>query len=150
MTYGPHGGGRKNAWEGDALRNVVAPIAVAGLMAVLVLGFVPGAPAHAKLTKAEPSPGSTVRTPPQVVRLWFALGGEELDPKRSTVSVWDSKGRRVDDGKGGADLNDLDRLTMIARLRPIGPSTYTVKWKAISTPDDSTAQGTFRFTVAPR
>lgn len=132
------------------MRNAVARIAIAGVMAALVLGLVPAAPAHARLTKAEPSPGSTVRLPPRVVRLWFALGGEELDPKRSTVGVWDNKGRRVDDGTGGADLNDLDRLTMIARLRPIGPGPYTVKWKSVSTPDRSAAQGTFRFSVARR
>lgn len=132
------------------MRDVVRLFVTGYLAATLVFGMPTALRAHAKLTKAEPAPGSTVRTPPRVVRLWFVLGGEELDPKRSAVSIWDSRGKRVDDGKGGVDLDDLDRLTMIARLGPIGPGTYTVRWKAVSTPDGSVAQGTFRFTVAPR
>lgn len=132
------------------MRNSVRLIVAGCVIAALVLGITPAAPTHAKLTKATPAPGSTVRTPPKVVRLLFALGGEELDPKRSTVSVWDKQGRRVDNGKGGVDLDDLDRVSMIAGLRTVGPGTYTVKWKAVSTPDGSTAQGTFHFTVATR
>lgn len=124
------------------------------LRSALVLGVIliqaAGVLAHARLRRAEPSPGSVVETPPAVVRLWFALApNEELDPQRSTVSVWDRRGRRVDDGKGGVDLNDLDRRTMIARLRPIGPGTYTVRWKAVTVPDRGVSQGSFRFTVAP-
>jgi len=132
------------------VRDFVRLIVSGCVAGALALGISSAAPAHAKLTKADPAPGSTVRTPPRVMRLWFALGREELDPKRSTVSVWDSKGRRVDDGKGGVDLDDLDRVTMIARLRTLGPGTYAVKWRAVSTPDGNIAQGTFRFTVAPR
>ncbi len=116
-----------------------------GLMAA-VLGSVPDAAAHAKLVRAEPAPGSTVKTPPRVVRVVF---DDELDPKTSTLAVTDQRGRRVDDGKGGVDLDDLDRKTMLARLRPIGSGAYTVRWKAVSADDQYVAQGTFRFTVAP-
>jgi hypothetical protein len=62
--------------------------------------------------------------------------------------VWDAREQRVDDGKGGVDLNDLDRLSLIARLRPLGRGTYTVRYKAVSTPDLAARRGTFRFTVA--
>lgn len=104
---------------------------------------------HAKLLRAEPAPGSTVAASPKAVRLVFTLSpNEELDVQRSTVSVWDSHGRRVDDGKGGVDLNDLNRRTMIARLKPIGPGPYSVRWKAVSSPDLDVAQGTYKFTVA--
>jgi len=104
---------------------------------------------HAKLLRAEPTPGTTVAAAPKVVRLEFRLSpNEELDVQRSTVSVWDSHGRRVDDGKGGVDLNDLGRRTMIARLKPIAPGTYTVRWKAVSSPDLDVAQGSYKFTVA--
>jgi len=107
-----------------------------------------GAGAHARLRKAEPAPGSVVATAPKVVRLQFALSpNEELDPQRSTVGVWDRRGRRVDDGKGGVDLHDLDRRTMVATLTPIGPGTYTVRWKAVSSPDRDVAQGSYTFTV---
>jgi methionine-rich copper-binding protein CopC len=74
-------------------------------------------------------------------------GNEEVDPERSRISVLDSTGRRVDDGKGGVDLNDLDRRSMIVRLKPLKAGVYTVKWKAVSAPDLSVAQGVFRFRV---
>jgi methionine-rich copper-binding protein CopC len=104
---------------------------------------------HARLVRAVPAPGSTVTAPPPTVRVWFKLDpNEELDPRRSALSVWDAGGRRVDDGKGGVDLNDLTRLSLIARLRPLRPGTYTVRWKAVSTPDLGARRGTFRFAVA--
>lgn len=110
------------------------------LMAVLIA--VPSAGAHSKLVRAVPAAGATVKVPPKVVRAWFP---EELDPRRSALSVWDAKGRRVDDGKGGVDLNDLDRASMVVRLRPIGPGTYTVKWRAVSADDQNVAQGSYTF-----
>lgn len=67
--------------------------------------------------------------------------------QRSAISVRDARNRRVDDGKGGVDLDDLDRRTMIARLRPIGPGIYTVRWKAVSSPDLDVTQGSYRFMV---
>lgn len=116
------------------------------VLLVLALAGPPHAAGHAKLLRAEPAPGSTLTTVPRVVRAWF---NDELDPKHSTLIVTDRRGRRVDDGKGGVDLNDLDRKSMLAKLRPIGPGVYTVKWKAVSADDRYVAQGTFRFTVAP-
>jgi methionine-rich copper-binding protein CopC len=105
--------------------------------------------AHATFSKAEPAPGSTLKKAPQVVRLVFNIAGtEELDPRLSAISVWDSRGRRVDDGKGGVDLQDLDRRTLVARLKPIGPGTYTVRWKAVSSEDKDVAQGSYKFIVS--
>jgi methionine-rich copper-binding protein CopC len=101
--------------------------------------------AHARLVKAEPAPGSTVKAAPRVVRAVF---NDELDPRRSTLTVVDAQGRRMDDGKGGVDLNDLDRKTMVAAVRALGPGAYTVRWKATSADDQYVTSGSFRFTVA--
>ncbi len=120
-----------------------ASILAAVLVGSLILA--PSAGAHAKLSRADPKPGSTIKTIPGVVRAWFS---EELDAKGSALSVWDSHGKRKDDGKGGLDLNDMDHKSLIAKLQPIGPGTYTVKWTAVSTDDKNVAQGAFRFTVA--
>jgi len=117
----------------------------------VALGLVGGgiAHAHANLLRAQPAPGSTVARAPRVVRLQFTLSPhEELDVARSAVSVVDSRLRRVDDGKGGVDLNDLARRTMVARLRPVGPGRYTVRWTAVSSPDLDVATGSYTFTVA--
>ena len=105
--------------------------------------------AHAKFLRAEPAPNSTVTSAPQVVRVWFTLAdaNEELDAKRSALSVLDAHGKQVDDGKGGVDLNDLTHKSMIVRVQARQPGTYTVKWKAVSSPDQEVTQGSFRFTV---
>ncbi len=97
---------------------------------------------HATLVRADPAPGAAVKVGPKIVRAWFP---EELDAKRSTLSVWDANGRRVDDTKGGVDLDDLDRKSMLARLRPLALGSYTVKWRAVSADDLNVAQGSYRF-----
>jgi methionine-rich copper-binding protein CopC len=104
--------------------------------------------AHAKLVKADPRSGAQLAKAkaPRVVRLWFS---EELDPKGSSIGVWDGHGRRVDDGKGGVDLNDLDRKTLVARLKLIRPGPYAVRWKAVSADDLDIKEGTTRFVVRP-
>lgn len=116
---------------------------VAFLMSVALPGWVIFA--HAKLLWADPKPGSTVASPPKVVRAWFT---EELETKRSKLTVWDTKGKQVDDGKGGLDLSDMDHKSLIATLKPVGPGTYMVTWTAVSADDANMEKGTFRFTIA--
>jgi len=119
------------------MRDLVAILAFVVILSGVAFG-------HARLLKSEPPNDAMLRVPPKVVRIWF---NDELDPKQSSLSVWDSQGKQVDDGKGGVDLNDLDRTSMIVMLMPIGPGTYTVRWRAVSVDDLNVAQGTFRFTV---
>ncbi len=99
---------------------------------------------HAQLVRSDPKAGVVLTAPPQVVRTWF---DDELDPDHSTIGVSDARGQRVDDGHGGVDLNDLDRKSMIARLRAIGAGTYTVRWRAVSANDGFVTQGSFAFIV---
>jgi methionine-rich copper-binding protein CopC len=117
------------------------------LVAFLVGVALPGRVvfAHAKLLRADPKPGSTVASPPTVVRAWF---NEELDTKRSVIIVRDVKGKQVDDGKGGVDLSDMDRKSLKATLKAVGPGTYTVTWTAVSADDANLEKGAFRFTIA--
>jgi copper transport protein len=102
------------------------------------------AAAHAKLVRADPPPRSVVKVAPKVVRVWF---NDELDPILSWIIVWGAAGRRVDDGKGGVDLNDLSRKSMVVRLRHLVPGTYTVRWQAVSADDLAGVSGAFQFTV---
>ena len=113
---------------------------------LLALALAASTAAHAKLVRAEPAPGAVLRTPPRAVRLVF---NEELASQGSTVAVVDAMGRRVDDGRGGLDLGDLDRRILVARLRPLGPGRYTVRWQATSADDGYTARGQYTFTVRP-
>ena len=113
-------------------------------VAVIATALASAADAHAKLMRADPAPKSVVASAPKIVRLWF---NEELASKGSTVTVVDGRGRRVDDGKGRLDLDDLDRKSIITGLKPLAKGTYTVKWIAVSADDRFVARGTFRFTV---
>jgi methionine-rich copper-binding protein CopC len=117
---------------------------IAAAVGLLVGGLAAAAAAHAKLVSATPAPGSLVKAPPRLVRAVF---NEELAPTHSRMTVTDGRGRRVDDGQGGVDLDDLDRKTLVARLRPVGPGRYTVRWRAVSADDGYVAQGTFWFVV---
>ncbi len=111
---------------------------------VAVVAFAGAAEAHARLVRADPAPKSVVAAAPKIVRLLF---NEELAPKGSTVTVVDTRGRRVDDGKGRLDLDDLDRKSIIVGLKPLAKGRYTVKWVAVSADDRFVARGTFSFTI---
>lgn len=100
--------------------------------------------AHAILVRSDPAAGAALRSVPKIVRAWFS---EELDPRRSVLSVWDSRGKRADDGKGGVDLDDLNRRSMLAHMTTTGDGTYIVRWQAVSADDGNVARGMFRFTV---
>ena len=114
-----------------------------------VLAFVLGlfSPAvvrgHARLVRSEPAAGAVVRVAPALVRAWFS---EELDPARSVINVRDARGVLV--GSGGVDLNDLERRSMVAKLKSLRPGTYTVAWQTVSALDGDLLRGRFRFTVA--
>lgn len=118
---------------------------------ILTLAFVlVGAAAafgHARLVRSEPANQSSVATAPKVVHAWFT---EELRVQGSTISVLDARGRRMDGGKGGVDLDDLDRKSMMVRVGPLAPGTYTVKWKVVSVDDLAVTTGAFTFFVGPR
>ena len=121
---------------------MLIPIALA--LTALVISALPVS-AHARLLRADPPPGGTVRVPPTVVRTWY---NDELDPKHSTLGVWDARGKRVDSGRGGVDLNDLDHKSMLTRVPPLQPGVYTVRWTAVSLDDQALTKGAFRFVVA--
>lgn len=114
------------------------------LMVAMALILPPALWAHAKLVRSDPKAGTVLKISPQVVRAWF---NEELDPRGSAMSVWDAARRRVDDGRGGVDLDDLDRKSMFARVRTVGNGVYAVRWRAVSADDGFVAEGGFTFTV---
>ncbi len=109
---------------------------LAALLAV-VLGA-PAARAHAHLDHASPVAGSTVSPAPNEVSLAFT---ESLEPAFSTVTVTDSGGAEVSQGKAQVIGN-----TMRVELKPLGPGTYKVNWHAVSV-DTHTTQGAFTFNV---
>ena len=111
-------------------------------LAVLLWGAT-SAGAHAFLDRADPRVGSTVRTPPAQVRLWFT---ESLEPQFSSVQVLNQGGQRVDKGESQVDLSNPAVLRI--SLPPLPPGTYKVIWRVLSV-DSHVTEGDFTFRVAP-
>jgi hypothetical protein len=118
-------------------------IAAASLALTALLSAAPGASAHAVLDRADPRAGSTVRTAPSEVKLWFT---ENLEPAFSTVRVVAADGRPVDRGDGRVDADNpaLLRIT----LSPLPAGAYRVIWRVVSV-DIHVTRGEFSFNIAP-
>lgn len=113
--------------------------AVAGAMLLLGAGAAAG---HAFLDRAEPRVGSTVRSSPARVRVWFT---QDLEPAFSTLEVVNERGERVD---GGATQSDAASRTLLqVPLKPLRPGLYRVKWRVLSV-DSHVTEGDFTFRVA--
>src|SRR2546428_12361051 len=112
------------------------------LPAALLFG-VAGARAHAVLDRAEPRVGSTVRTAPADVELWFT---ERLEPAFSRVQVVNEAGERVDraDGAGGPSDPRLLRTTLV----PLAPRPDRVLRRGLSG-DSPVTEGGFAVRPAP-
>lgn len=110
---------------------------------VLVLAAVTAVGAHAFLERADPRVGSTVRTAPAQVRLWFT---EELEPAFSSVRVVNEGGQQVD--KGDAQVDPAAPKQLRTSLSPLPPGTYKVIWRVLSV-DTHVTEGSFTFRVAP-
>jgi hypothetical protein len=99
--------------------------------------------AHAYLVKSSPARRAVLIRAPTEVQLWF---NERLEPAFSRVSVWDAEGRQVDerDVRVGPEPSRLS-----VRLRPLGPGSYTVKFRVLSV-DGHIVEEQFPFTVRER
>ena len=105
-------------------------------LGLLLLGN-PAAHAHAFLDHANPRVGSTVRTAPHEVTLWFT---QKLEPSFSSAQVTDGSGARVDQGAHAAGMQ------IHVSVKPLPPGTYRVRWKVLSV-DTHTTEGSFTFRV---
>jgi methionine-rich copper-binding protein CopC len=98
--------------------------------------------AHAFLDRAEPRVGSTVKTAPTQVRLWFTGA---LEPAYSRAQVLDAAGTRVDLGDSAVDPNN--RSVLRVSLPALAAGKYRVLWRVLAIDGHVTA-GDFRFTIA--
>jgi methionine-rich copper-binding protein CopC len=93
--------------------------------------------AHAHLDRASPAVGSTVRTAPRAVTLWFS---QKLEPSFSSAQVTNGSGARVDHG------SRVSGTQIHVSVGSLPPGTYRVNWKVLSV-DTHTTQGSFSFRV---
>ena len=108
----------------------------AGIFA-LALALSTAAEAHAKLNRAEPAVGSTVKSASQVT-LEFS---ESIEAKFSGAEIRNGSGARVDKGSNASGN------AMHVDVGDLAPGTYSVKWHVLST-DTHKTNGSFKFTVA--
>jgi copper resistance protein C len=113
----------------------------AAVLAALLLGA-GAAWGHAFLDRAEPRVGSTVKSAPVQVRLWFS---ERLEPAFSTLEIVNQSGDRVD--LGPARVEAVSPTLLQVPLKPLGPGTYRVKWRVLSI-DTHVTEGDFTFRIA--
>ena len=97
--------------------------------------------AHAFPDHSEPRVGSTVKTPPQTVRIWF---DGYLEPAFSTIEVYDKDEKRVDKQNGHVSGSDPMLLEVGLPLLPSG--RYRVVWGVVAV-DGHRTEGDFSFTV---
>jgi methionine-rich copper-binding protein CopC len=97
--------------------------------------------AHAFPKVQEPAAGATLTTAPHAVSIEF---DDALEPAFSSITVTNSQGKSVVDGKSAVDASN--RKVMKAALANLTPGTYTVVWVAVAN-DGHRTQGHYAFTV---
>ncbi len=110
---------------------------------LILLGGATEAGAHAFLERADPRVGSTVRTSPAQLRLWFT---EQLEPAFSRVRVVNEGGQQMD--KGDSQVDPAEPKQLRISLSPLPSGTYKVIWRVLSV-DTHVTEGNFTFRVAP-
>jgi copper resistance protein C len=121
----------------------VLPTRVLALVSVVIVLAATAAGAHAFLDRAEPRAGSTLKTSPPRVRLWFTGA---LEPAYSRVHVVNGAGERVDAGDSQVDAGN--RAVLTVSLPPLPPGGYKVVWRILSV-DTHVSEGDFSFRVTP-
>jgi copper resistance protein C len=116
--------------------------AVAWLTGTLVLAPVAGW-SHAALVRSSPARRAVLTQPREQAQLWF---NEPIEPRFSTVSVWDAAGTRVDLEDAAVAPDDPKRLSV--RLRRLLPGRYTVRFRVLSV-DGHVVEGDVRFEIRP-
>ena len=112
-----------------------------GLFLIVVTGSA-RLEAHAFLEHADPAVGSTVRTSPGEIRIWFS---ENIEPAVSTIQVFDASGKQVN--KSDVHPDHSTQALLRSSLPPLHAGTYKVVWRVVST-DTHVTKGSFTFRVS--
>jgi copper resistance protein C len=99
--------------------------------------------AHAFPERSEPRVGTTVRTAPTRVQIWF---DGDLEPAFSRLTVTDGRGARVD--RGDSQVDPQNRRVLRVDLPMIPPGTYKVRWSVLAV-DGHRTEGDYTFTLKP-
>jgi methionine-rich copper-binding protein CopC len=90
-----------------------------------------------------PADQSVIDKSPGRAQIWFSA---RLDATRSTLSVYNDKGRQVDLGSGGVDASDPDLASLVVILPHLANGIYSVHWHAVFA-DGASGDGQYTFTI---
>ena len=110
-------------------------------LSLALLSGAASAHAHASLDHASPPGGSTVKSSPNEVRMWFT---EALEPKFTAAQLRSSSGAVI--ATGSVDASDPKQV--VIPVRGLAPGKYKVTWKVLSD-DTHRTEGSFGFEVRP-
>ena len=111
-----------------------------GVLGLILLASVSGWP-HAYLVKSVPARRAVLSKPSVRIQLWF---NERIEPQFAQLAVWDAGGQQVDSEDVQLDPNDAKKLSV--GVHPLGPGTYTVKFRVLSV-DSHVVESEFSFTL---
>ncbi|WP_419688897.1 copper homeostasis periplasmic binding protein CopC [Burkholderia theae] len=114
---------------------------VRGALAALGFVVIQAAHAHAHPKTQEPAANATLSSAPHAVTIDFS---EALEPAFSSISVTDSRGQSVADGKSAVDAGNRKRMRVA--LANLTAGAYTVAWIAVAS-DGHRTQGHYTFTL---
>lgn len=98
------------------------------------------AAAHAGLVDSEPSPGATLNSPPEVIRLTFS----EPVLEGSTFTLMTADFREIEALSPSIDPGHPEQV--YATIPVLEPGVYTVQWHAVSE-DGGETDGSYSFEV---
>jgi copper resistance protein C len=112
--------------------------------AIVWLGLVPGAEAHAVLVRSSPANRAVITQAPARMQLWF---NERIEPAYARLTVVDARAEAVDTGAVIVDPDDPRQLSVA--LRPLGAGRYTARYRVLSV-DGHVVEGEVSFKVRKR
>ena len=113
------------------------------LFAILLLLLLPRpAGAHASLLESDPAANSVIAQAPSTARLRFS---EPVEPASSRVVLLDAGGATISDAP--SRVAEDDAHVMLLDMPPLGDGRYALQWRALSSLDGHTTEGTIPFAV---
>ena len=115
------------------------------ILSIFIL-FLPGirhTEAHGYIVRSTPKDRSVLLRAPNQVQIWFSEG---LEPRFSTIEVFNQQGEQVDSGDGGVDERNSARLT-VSLPSDLPPGAYLVKLRPVFTSDGHAVSDTLVFWI---
>ncbi|NJL94265.1 MAG: hypothetical protein HC915_11345, partial [Anaerolineae bacterium] len=113
------------------------------LIGLVLAGAAPRTQAHGYIVRSIPEDRSVVGRAPNQVQVWFSEG---LEPRFSTIAVYNQSGDRVDLGESGVDPRNSTRL-IAALPGDLPQGAYLVRLRPVFTSDGHAVSDTLVFWV---